>query len=171
MLWVLNCKHRGKMKGTVELTQKFLGLPFFFNKYNSYDCTSYEKKKKKRREKQWIMESGISHWNTLRLFPPYPQQTLHWGAQSVREEQRRRRKILPVLPAPAGTIHSTKSWFWSRLGGLWSLPAWCGCISRQENRNKAALSCWIVYFSARRAFASGHSPGGWVQCCWQDAQK
>lgn len=59
MLWVLNCKHRGKMKGTVELTQKFLGLPFFFNKYNSYDCTSYEKKKRKgeRNSELWSQES------------------------------------------------------------------------------------------------------------------
>lgn len=35
----------------MELTQKLLGLPFFFNKYNSYDCTSY----KKRKEKHWVM--------------------------------------------------------------------------------------------------------------------
>lgn len=39
--WPVNREE--KWKGTVELTQKILGLPFFFNKYNSYDRTSYKK--------------------------------------------------------------------------------------------------------------------------------
>jgi len=42
-----------KRKGTSVLTQKFLGLPFFFNKYNSYDCTSYnDRRERKKKEKQ-----------------------------------------------------------------------------------------------------------------------
>lgn len=59
------------MKGTVELTQKFLGLPFFFNKYNSYDCTSYEKKKEKEREtvNYGVRNLPLEHTQALSSLP------------------------------------------------------------------------------------------------------
>lgn len=57
MLCIRQFVNRGeKRKGTSVLTQKFLGLPFFFNKYNSYDCTSYnDRREKKKREEGWSM--------------------------------------------------------------------------------------------------------------------
>lgn len=56
-----------KWKGTAVLTQKFLGLPFFFNKYNSYDCTSYNDRKKKKREtgrSMYWSSDQLSHTKT-----------------------------------------------------------------------------------------------------------